>query len=340
MEINMHSEIIAKFPLPFAIWKKEFGDKYVCIFTNEKIENLKIGDTLSDFSKDKMYVARYNDINDTDEITIKNNGHIIYLIRINQDIFYELHENISTDNYHMLSVISHKIRGPLTNIIGILTLMDDTKNSKIQRKYLNLIKKSSLEVVMLANDIVDLMNLSQNRIRLNLSPTNIRNCVNDCVDMAKPNIGKKNINIKMKISKKVPELLVIDSDRMQQILLGFITNAIKYTDSGIVSIIVCLYEKPDPNNPFHYIQTTVPKYNLLFKIKDTGMGIDDEKAEIMKKQLMIKDTDKLISYKTCGFTLLISRHLIDMMRGNIWFHTHLDMGTVFYFNIIADALDF
>lgn len=337
MEINIYEEIIKRFPFPLVIWKTE-SEQIKCVFTNI-IDGLSKGDRFKDYIKQNPYSNRFEEIFNKDEVIIKLEHQVIYLIRICPEAFYELHENVDTDNYHMLSIISHKIRGPLTNIIGILTLLDDMNMNKTQRKYLNIIKKSSLEVVTLANDIVDLMNLSQNRLKLKLAPYGIRHCLDDCVEMATPNAKKKKISLKLDVDDAVPEILVIDCDRMKQIILCLVTNSIKYTDKGSVSVTVEPYKTQHPLSPFKYMKTKSPKYNLLFKVKDTGMGIDPDKAEIMKKMLMIKDSSKLISYKTCGFSLMICRYLIETMGGHIWFETHLDLGTVFYFNIIVDSLD-
>lgn len=338
IDINLYQNVLNKFPFPLVIWRQNDGE-IICYFSNGILQNLEKGDSYDKYIENKS--GFYSKMKNTteDEVIIKTQDKTIFLTRISSDYFYEFHESVVGDNFHLLSIVSHKIRGPLTNIIGILTLLEDLNLNSVQKKYLRLIKKSSLEVVTLANDIIDLINLTQNRIKLKISPINIRKCLYEAMEMIKPNANKKKLQFTLNVDDKVPEVILGDCDRIKQILLCLVSNAIQYTSQGSVIVSVELFEKPNISYPYVFKKSKPPHCNILFKVKDTGVGIDNDKAEIMRDMLLIEKGNKYISYKTCGFSLMISRYLTELMDGGIWFESHIDIGTVFYFNIVCDALD-
>ena len=118
-----------------------------------------------------------------------------------------------------------------------------------------------------------------------------------------------------------------------------ISNGIKYTKIGGVTVSIELYDKDIGSNPFKAKKVSPPKYNIMFKVKDTGIGIDDEKAEMMRSTLSMKLTNNYKSYKMCGFALIISKHICNLHDGFLWFESLPEVGTIFYGNIVATGVD-
>lgn len=334
-EINIYEQVINKLPFPLLIWKGD-TNKIKCVHNNRQDTDTETGILFGNYILDKS--TKYRDILDLsrEEVIIRDPQVTIYLTRICQNVFYELHEYINTDNYHSLAIISQRIRGPLTNIIGMLTLLEDLKPSKKQKTYLNVIKRSSLEVVTLANDIVDVMNIQQGRLKLTQESTNLKSCFKECIEIVRPNAKKNNLELRL-ILGDIPKMAIIDSYRVQQVILCLLTNSIKYTDTGAVVLDISEYKKKHRLAPELYKSPKTNQINLLIKIRDTGTGIDNSRANIIREMLNNNNLSQ-VSYKSSGFGMIIARYLVNLMNGNIWFDTHIELGTVFYFNIIINII--
>lgn len=321
------------------IWKK-IDDKYKCFINNCNIENnLKLDDYLKTNNQLKEC---YDKIIDTKEhqLMILNDNKII--LECIEDIIIEIHIPID-DNLYLLSSISHKIRSPLNNIIGILTLFENLKLDKIQKKCIKILKNSSYEIVKIANDIIDIINLNKNEIKLTFEKINLNKFIHECYEIVAKDIIKKNLNFMFKIDENIPEIINIDSLRLKQIIINLLNNAINNTSIGGITLSISLFDNNNNNNedincPFKYIPTKPPIYNLLFKIKDTGRGIDNNNKNFIEKILGIKKSCINNIHKYSGFGLLISKYLCNLMGGNIWFKSEIDIGTIFYFNIICEGI--
>jgi len=282
----------------------------------------------------------FKTINEKSHNVIKKDNFKIILEYISDNTISEIHIE-QDDSLYFLSCISHKIRNPLNNILGLLTFIDDPKLDKNQKKYINLLKKSSYELIGVANDLVDIINLNKDEINIFFEKISIEKLVNECKNIVNQDIVSKNLSFKINISKDVPLIQLLDKNRVRQLIINLLNNAIYHTNMGGISIEIVLFNKNMielVNCPFLYIDHRPPIYNILFKIKDTGSGIDDASIIFVDKILGINKKKNFQPYKYGGFGLLISRYLCHSMGGNIWFKTDTDIGTVFYFNIICDCL--
>ena len=240
----------------------------------------------------------------------------------------------------MLTTINYKIRNPLTNIIGVLSLLDYSNLNDSNKKYMNIIKQSSYDIVSVAKDLIDIINLESDKIIITLENINIKKFVNECYNIISNDAKKKNIELISKLDKDIPHIIISDEKRLQQIIINILNNAINFTSFGNIIVEISLFNKKnDINNcPFDYKVQKSQKYNILFKIKDNGIGMNQKKQNSINNVLGIKKLNFIKSYKNPGFGLLISKCLCNLMGGNIWFKSEIDMGTIFYFNIICDGI--
>lgn len=326
---NKHMKLI--------IWKKS-EDKYRCHLNNCNIKN---NTSLQTYIKDnKIDYAKYYDeiVEKKEHRIIHKDGIKIVLEYIKEDTIVEIHMYID-DNLYLLSTISHKIRNPLNNIIGALTLINDSSLTKEQKKYISIVKNASFDIVGVANDVLDIINLSKDEIKLNFENTDLKKLLKETGNIISNDINGKNIGFKMNINKDVPPVIIIDSQRLKQVLISILNNAIKHTANGHISVDLSLYTKDDKVDcPFAYIDPKTPTFNILFKVRDTGTGMSESSKNFTEKILGINKSGEGEYYKYGGFGLLISKHLCNLMGGNIWFKTEKDIGTVFYFNIICDGI--
>lgn len=271
---------------------------------------------------------------------IKKEAFDIILEIIDENFIIEKHLTKEC-NFYLLSTISHKIRNPLTNILGLLSLINDSKLNKINKTYLNILKNSTYDIIGIANDIVDIINMNKDRIILNHKKINIEKLLTECKNIYTNELKEKNINIKIVIDDDIPRIFIVDVDRLKQIIANLLNNATYYTSNGGIDVRISLFHENDTSScPFIYQNCNPPKYNILFKIKDTGTGIDDETKLYIENIFKIKETHMDKPYKSTGFGLFISNYLCNLFYGNMWFKSEVDIGSVFYFNIICDCLNF
>lgn len=251
---------------------------------------------------------------------------------------------ISTENdLSMLLNMSHQIRTPLNGIIGMLTLLEDTKLSTNQIDYISMVKECSFTLITIINDILDLSKLQNNKITLNIDSVNIHECVNTVNDIILPKIYEK----ELKYNFKIDDINYITTDpiRLKQILLNILSNSIKFTNQGNISLHIysisldtyiflknkyCLDHYTDDNN------TNYDKLYIRFDITDTGCGIDQNDYNKLFKCFNKFNKNFMLSdlYDDTGLGLTICKELIKLMNGFIWLdQSTLHKGSTFSFVI-------
>lgn len=330
-------KIFDKLICPFVIWKRNTeNDLLECRYTNGKLPNVKTGMLLSAYTKNSTYTRA---IETKTTQTINNDSCNVYIEYINDDTICELHYP-TCNNVKILSTISHKIRSPLMNIVGIIHILDEFKFNSEQKKYIEIIKRSSNDIISVANDIIDILNLEQNNINLKNGITSLKTITDSCLKIISNKNKKKSLTIKCKIEDNLPQKIKIDSVRLEQIIINLLNNSIDNMDSGQIVVTVSPFTNKNLYEcPFEYQEIKEPYSNILFKIKDTGDGIDDSKKEVIESILDInnKTNDTKASYKLTGFGLYISKKICNLMNGHLWFRTEKDIGSIFYFNIICEG---
>ncbi|MBD2797543.1 response regulator [Xenorhabdus sp. 18] len=220
-----------------------------------------------------------------------------------------------------LANMSHELRTPLNGVIGFTRQMLKTPITSQQMEYLYVIDRSANNLLKIINDILDFSRLESNKLVLDQVPFLLRDTVNEVIELLTPAASVKNLPLHHYIDEKLPNLMMGDPIRLQQILTNLIGNAIKFTDKGRVTLDVKLRQQQH-----HLVQ-------LDFTVTDTGIGIKPEYRPILFQAFNQADASITRHYGGTGLGLSITKRLVNEMKGEIDFTSEVAKGTVFYFDI-------
>jgi two-component system sensor histidine kinase/response regulator len=218
-----------------------------------------------------------------------------------------------------LANMSHSIRTPLNAMIGFTELLSETQLNETQLDFVETIKNSSETLLNLVNDILDLSKVESDGISLESIDFSIELMAYDICEMLRAIIGKKKVELACRIDSNVPTYVKGDSHRFQQILLNLLNNATKFTETGEILFAISVD------------QEETDKVLIHCKIKDTGIGIPQEKMELIFNPFQQADGSTTRQYGGTGLGLPIARKLAVLMNGNILLESEVDVGSTFHF---------
>ncbi|MDR2443452.1 MAG: response regulator [Deltaproteobacteria bacterium] len=212
-----------------------------------------------------------------------------------------------------LSMMSHEIRTPMNAIIGISEiLLSDVALAETSRKYVEDIKTAGSALLNIINDILDLSKLELGKMSLTTVNYSLHTLLNNLKTMTRFLAGEKNINIIFNLNPDLPDYLKGDDVRVRQVLLNIIGNAIKFTNSGSITITA----------------QSEPPY-ILFSVADTGIGIKSEDLPFLFEAFNQLDTTRNRHIKGTGLGLAVSKYLVELMGGTIEVQSVYGEGTTF-----------
>ncbi len=213
--------------------------------------------------------------------------------------------------------ISHEIRTPLNGVLGMANLLADTKPTPEQLEYINTIKLSANNLIVTINDILDFSKIHSGEIRFDSNEFKVRDLMKGIAQVLKVKSDEKQIRLNLTFDENIPDILVGDAARLNQILLNLISNAIKFTDKGSVNVEMQLVES---------LGFTV---KILFTITDTGIGISSEKINhIFESFTQVNNDISKVSGGT-GLGLAIVKHLVELQGGTVAVNSKINAGSVF-----------
>lgn len=222
---------------------------------------------------------------------------------------------------NFLANMSHEIRTPLNGILGFIQLLKDTITSEEQSEFITNAQKSSEILLNVINDILDFSKIEADKLQIDNISFNIRSVIEDITIISTASAEAKGLEVNSLICSDVPQKVYGDPGRIKQVLNNLVNNAIKFTSSG--EIVICLkQEYSDDENSV-----------IKFEVKDTGIGIEEDKLNLIFEAFTQADASMTRKYGGTGLGLAISQKLIKLMRGMINVETKLGEGSTFSFTL-------
>jgi len=216
-----------------------------------------------------------------------------------------------------LSNMSHEIRTPMNAIIGFTKVLLKTGLSAKQKEYLTAIKMSGDSLIVLINDILDLAKVDAGKMRFEQTPFKMATSVSAMLHVFETKIQEKNLQLIKKYDNKIPKVLVGDPVRLHQIILNLVSNAVKFTTKGKITVSVRLLNEDEEI------------ITIEFAVSDTGIGIAEAKIEHIFENFQQATSETARLYGGTGLGLAIAKQLVETQGGTITVKSKIDKGTTF-----------
>ncbi len=224
-----------------------------------------------------------------------------------------------------LANMSHEIRTPMNAVIGMTSILieDETLNDE-QKDFIETIRMSGDALMVIINDILDFSKMQEDKVLLEVQSFDLRCCIEESLDLVAARAAEKGLNLAYFLPETVPKMIIADPNRLRQILVNLLGNAVKFTEVGEVKLSVSS-NKLDGNHEIH------------FAVQDTGIGLTADQIDHLFQPFCQVNASITRKYGGTGLGLAIAKNLAELMNGKIWVKSELGKGSTFHFTIRVEV---
>jgi len=232
---------------------------------------------------------------------------------------------VAEERARFVATMSHELRTPLNAIIGLVDMLLEQDSSPQQQELLGMIQTSGAHLLAVINDVLDFSKIDAGKLGMDRHLFTVSTCIEDALELMVPIAAEKGVELEYCYDESVPAQIIGDSNRVRQILVNYLSNAVKFTERGKVTVQV------------HSRVLTDSVHEIEFAVRDTGTGIAPNRLDRLFKPFSQIDAAPTHALGGTGLGLAICKRLAELMGGRVWADSEIGTGTTFHFTILAEV---